>query len=165
MGPEKDAAASSAGKSYNRFRVPIPAEGVRMLTRLLFACSLSAAILCAQISPPVRSWTEAEKLEAQLDSHPDDVNLRVQLLRYYTSQGMGAQSAGRVKPLRRKHVVWFIEHHPEQSVLSESAAAMDLSGYAAADPEGFDECSAAWQKALGAPKPMFDTFANAVAFY
>jgi len=136
-----------------------------MLTRLLLVCSLSAAILCAQNPPPIRSWTDAEKLEAELDSHPDDVNIRVQLLRYYTQQGMSRQPPSQVKALRRKHILWLIQHHPENSVLGENSALMDIAGYPSADPEGFAECSAAWQKALAAPKPLFDTFANAIAFY
>jgi tetratricopeptide (TPR) repeat protein/peroxiredoxin len=135
-----------------------------MLTRLLLICSFAAAFLCAQSPPPIRSWAEAERLEAQLDSHPDDMDIRVRLLRYYTSQGMSSQPPGQVKALRRKHVLWFIQHHPEQSVLADSGV-MDPAGYPAADPEGFAECSAAWQKALAAPKPLFDTFANAITFY
>ena len=136
-----------------------------MLTRLLLVCSLSAAVLCAQNPPPIRSWADAEKLEAQLDSHADDLTIRAQLLRYYTSQGASRQPPSQVKALRRKHILWFIEHHPEQSVLSDQTGMMDISGYPAANPEGFAECSAAWQKALRAPKPLFDTFANAVSFY
>ena len=136
-----------------------------MLTRLLLVCSLSAAVLCAQNPPPVRSWADAEKLEAELDSHADDMNIRVQLLRYYTQQGASRQPPSQVKALRRKQILWIIEHHPEHSVLGESSGMMDISGYPSADPEGFAECSAAWQKALAAPKPLFDTFANAIAFY
>src|SRR5271157_4227473 len=122
-----------------------------MLTRLLLVCSLSAAILCAQNPPPIRSWAEAEKLEAELDPHADDVNIRVQLLRYYSQQGMSRQPPSQVKPLRRKQLLWFIQHHPEHFVLADYYGMMDPSGYPAADPEGFAECSAAWQKVLGAP--------------
>jgi tetratricopeptide (TPR) repeat protein len=136
-----------------------------MLMRLLLVCSFSVAFLCAQNPPPIRSWAEAEKLEAQLDSHPDDLTIRAQLLRYYTSQGASTQPPGQVQPLRRKHILWFIQHHPEHSELAGTTGMMDPAGYPAADPEGFAECSAAWQKALAAPKPLFDTFANAIAFY
>jgi hypothetical protein len=81
-----------------------------MLKRLLLLCGLSAAILRAQNPPPIHSWSEAESLESDLDSHPDDVNSRLQLLRYYA--GQGSDSAERVKPLRRKQIIWFIEHEP-----------------------------------------------------
>jgi len=79
-----------------------------MLQRLLLLCSLSAAILWAQNPPSIHSWSEAETLESGLDSHPDDVTTRLQLLRYYANQG--SDSTDRVKPLRRKHILWFIEH-------------------------------------------------------
>jgi len=132
-----------------------------MLIRLLFACSLSAVLLCAQNQPPIRSWAEAEKLEATLDSHPDDIDVRVQLLRYYTQQSMSTHPPTEAQPLRRKTLVWFIEHHPEHPDLSNSYGVVDSS----ADADGFAVCSAAWQKALSAPKPLFDTFTNAIAFY
>jgi hypothetical protein len=134
-----------------------------MPSRVLFACAVSAGILCAQPQPPIRSWADADKIEADLQSRPDDLNLRVQLLRYYTQQS--AQSAGRVKPLRRKHVLWMVENHPEHSVLSEWVGALDPSGHELADAEGYTACSAAWQKALAAAKPLFDTFGNAIYFY
>ena len=136
-----------------------------MLTRLLLVCSLSAVILCAQNPPPIRSWAEAEKLEAGLDSHPDDLTIREQLLRYYAQQGASRQPPSQVQALRRKHILWFIQHHPEHFVLGQYSGMMAPSGHPSADPEGFAECSAAWQKALAAPKPLFDTFANAIAFY
>ena len=127
-----------------------------MPTRFLVICALSATVLCAQTPAPVRSWAEAERLETELDSHPDDANVRMQLLRYYTQQR--TQSPDRANPLRRKHLVWFIEHQPWQPY---TAGPVDPS----ADPEGFAQCSAAWRKALAAPKPLSATYANAAAFY
>src|ERR1035441_10614634 len=108
-----------------------------MLARILFFCVLSAAILCAQTPAPIGSWAEAERLEAELDSHPDDPNVRTQLLRYYIQQR--TQSPDRANPLLRKHLVWFIEHQPWQPY---SSGPVDPS----TDPEGFAQCSAAWQK-------------------
>ena len=104
-----------------------------MLKRLLLLCSLSAAVLWAQNPPAVHSWSEAESLESDLDSHPDDVNSRLQLLRYYA--GQGSDSAERVKPLRRKQIIWFIEHEPWHNELSGWTAALDRS----VDPDGFDQ--------------------------
>src|SRR5271157_1861107 len=103
-----------------------------MPTRFLLTCALSATILWAQTPAPVHSWAAAERLEAELDSHPDDANVRAQLLVYYTQQR--SESPGRANPLRRKHLVWFIEHQPWQSY---SAGPVDPS----ADPEGFAQTS------------------------
>jgi tetratricopeptide (TPR) repeat protein len=134
-----------------------------MLTRFVASCILAAGVLCAQDLPSIGAWSDAEKLEADLDSQPDNVSIRLNLLRYYTSQAI--QFPERVKPLRRHHIVWFIEHRPEHSVLSEWASAIDKSGYSFADPEGFAEAGAAWQKALSAEKIPADVFANAATFY
>jgi tetratricopeptide (TPR) repeat protein len=129
-----------------------------MIQRLVLLCSLSAAILWAQNPAPIRSWSEAETLESNLDSHPGDVDTRLQLLRYYAPQG--SDSTNRVKPLRRKHILWFIEHEPWHNELSGWTAAIDRS----VDPEGFDQANDAWRKALAVPKPLFDTYANAADF-
>jgi len=128
------------------------------MKRWLFLCALSAATVCAQNLPPIRSWADAESLETRLDARPDDSNARVALLRYYQQSTEGAD---RVTPLRRKHIVWLIEHQPWQSELGGAAGDIDPVG----DPEGFAQASAAWQKALAAPRPLFDTYAHAVEFY
>jgi hypothetical protein len=39
-----------------------------MPSRVLFACAVSAAILCAQPQPPIRFWADADKIEADLQS-------------------------------------------------------------------------------------------------
>jgi thiol-disulfide isomerase/thioredoxin len=127
-----------------------------MPTRVLLICALFATVLCAQTPAPVRSWAEAEKLEAELNSHPDDANVRMELLRYYTQQRI--QFPGRANLLSRKHIVWFIEHQPWQTY---SDGPVDPHE----DPEGFAQCSAAWRKALAAPKPLFAVYANAAWFY
>src|SRR5664279_173689 len=97
-----------------------------MLNRFLLLSALFAAIIAAQDPAPIRSWSDTEKLEATLESHPDDLAPRIQLLRYYTSQGTA--SPDRAKPLRRKHIVWMIEHRPDHVVLSESSGTIDRSG-------------------------------------
>jgi hypothetical protein len=67
-----------------------------MPTRVLCLGVLAAALF-AQPTPPLRSWAEAEKLESDLASRTDDVDGRVQLLRFYQ-----AQQADRARPLRNK---------------------------------------------------------------
>ena len=119
---------------------------------------LSAAMLNAQ-NPPPRSWAEADKLETELQSQPDDVDLHQRLLVYYTSQR--ADSSGRAVPLRRKEILWFIGHHPEHPDLSSYTGSLEE----ATDPYGFRQCRAAWEEALAAPKPLFGTFSNAIFFF
>jgi tetratricopeptide (TPR) repeat protein/alkyl hydroperoxide reductase subunit AhpC len=129
----------------------------------LLLCALSATILYAQPLPPIRSSDEARQMETDLERHPDDVTARVQLLRYYRQQV--TPSPDYAKPLLQKQMLWLIEHHPENSVLSEFGDSLDASGGQLTDAQGFAAWDAAWQKALAAPKPLFDTLANAAAFY
>src|SRR5690242_11632077 len=102
---------------------------------LALAC---AALAAAQSTDPLRmSAADAERIEEQVKSNPDDLNLRSVLLRYYFRAG--ANYAERFKPLRRDHIVWLIEHHPEAMVLSESAGTLDRSGHALADWDAYAE--------------------------
>ena len=62
--------------------------------------------------------------------------------------------------MHRKHALWMIEHHPENSVL-RYAGVIDPK----TDAEGFAAASAAWQKVLNAKKPLFDAYGNAAMFW
>lgn len=136
-----------------------------MLLRLLLALALSAPVLSGQTASSVpRTSADAEKLEAELDARPDDASVRLLLIRYYFYQAAG-QSADRIKPLRRKHILWMIEHRPDHPVFSETTVTLDSSGHTLADPEGHAAADAAWRKHFADGKPRADTFANAASFY
>ncbi|MDR3700114.1 MAG: tetratricopeptide repeat protein [Candidatus Sulfopaludibacter sp.] len=127
------------------------------MPRLLIA-SLFALTTYAQTSaPPPRTSADADQLEAESIAHPDDVSIHERLIRYYFQN----QPADRVKPLRRKHIVWMIEHHPENLVLSRTASSLDQSS----DPETYTAADGAWRKALSASPILADTYANAAVFY
>jgi tetratricopeptide (TPR) repeat protein/thiol-disulfide isomerase/thioredoxin len=134
-----------------------------MLPRLLCAILLSAPLLVAQPVAPPRTLADAGKLEAQLETRPDDLLTRALLLRFYF-QGT-AMSAERAKPLRRKHILWLIEHRPEAYPLSESAATLDKSGHPLADPEAYTEADGLWRKQFSGGKPAADVYSNAIYFY
>ncbi len=135
-----------------------------MYRRLLIFLALFAAIAGAQTPAPIANWDSAATAESELAIHPENLTVRGQLIQFYFTQSLLTQSRDRAKPLRRQHVLWMIESHPENRALAGQAGAMESSGNAA-DPEGYAACSAAWQKALSAPKPLFDAFTNAIAFY
>ena len=124
----------------------------------LLTALLAAVILSAQ-TQPIRSWADADKQAADLNNHPDDTTGRANLLRYYFSQ-IG-QSSDRVKPLRRPHILWFVENHPDHPILSDSAGVIEKTD----DPDGFAQAEAEWKKAIAVEKPLADTFANAIVFY
>ena len=134
-----------------------------MLPGLLLAILLSAPLLTAQPSTPPRTPADAGKLEAQLAANPDDLPTRGMLLRFYFQAA--PMPAERVKPLRRKHILWLIEHQPDARVLSESAATLDKSGHALADPEAYAEADVLWRKLFSTGKPAADVYANAINFY
>jgi hypothetical protein len=56
-------------------------ERIRMPTRVLLICALFTAVLCAQTPAPVRSWAEAERLEAAKTGHPIFPRFSVLILR------------------------------------------------------------------------------------
>jgi hypothetical protein len=99
------------------------------MRRLLFG--LAACALLSGQTP------NAEKLEEQIKSNPEDVGARSNLLRYYLRAG--TSYAERFKPLRRVQIVWLIEHHPDAPVLADPAGAIDPAGSALADWDGYAE--------------------------
>jgi hypothetical protein len=134
-----------------------------MLPRLLLAILLSAPLLAAQPSTPPRTLADVENLEAQLETRPDDLATRNMLLRFYFQ---GTMTAERAKPLRRKHILWLIEHRPEAYVLSESVATLDKTGHPLADPEAYAEADGLWRKQFSRDSPAAaDVSANATNFY
>jgi tetratricopeptide (TPR) repeat protein len=135
-----------------------------MLLRLAFALLLSASFLTAQPLTTLRTPADAEKLEEQLDARPDDLITRGILLRFYSQDS--SIGADRAKPLRRKHILWLIEHKPDAGLLSQPAAALQKSGSPLADPEAFAEADVLWRKHFwDSNPPAADTYANAINFY
>jgi hypothetical protein len=135
-----------------------------MLSRLAFALLLSASLLTAQPLTTLRTPADAEKLEEQLDARPDDLITRGILLRFYSQDASIA--ADRAKPLRRKHILWLIEHKPDAGLLAQSAAALQKSGSPLADPDAYAEADALWRKQFaGSNPPSADAYANAINFY
>lgn len=127
------------------------------MSRLLLACLFALTTYAQTSAPPPRTSADAEKLEAQSDAHPDDVSIHERLVRYYFQ----TQPAGSIKPLRRKHLVWMIEHHPENLALNRTASSLDSSS----DPETYTAADAAWRKTLSGSAILADTYANAAVFY
>src|SRR5262249_52273238 len=141
-----------------------PRVGGPMLPRLLLAFTFTGVLLApAQTAaPPSLTPAEAETLEATSDSAPNDLDVRVRLLRYYLRAG--TSDAARVRPLRRKHIVWLVEHRPTAAILGEAAGTIERTGQALADPDGYAAAEAAWRKHFAGDAPGAAVFANAIAF-
>ncbi len=111
-----------------------------MLLRLVFALLLSASFLTAQPFTTPRTPADAEKLEEQLDARPDDLITRGILLRFYSQDSsIGAE---RAKPLRRKHILWLIEHKPDAGLLGQPAATLEKERLPAGRSRGI--CRSGW---------------------
>src|SRR5664280_767297 len=137
--------------------------GACMLSRLLLAILLSAPLLTAQGVTMPQTPADAEKLEAQLETKPDDVLTRSMLLRFYSQAN--SIPAQRAMPLRRKHILWLIEHRPEEWALSDSGM-LDIGGTPLSDPEAYAAADALWRKQFsGSKPPLADVYVNAVNFY
>ncbi len=136
-----------------------------MLARSLVACALMGEMFAPAQTPPAPGLTPADaaRIETRLESDPDDPAARTNLLRYYFRAG--ASDAERVRPLRRKHIVWMIERHPDAPVLAESAGTIDPAGHALADSAGYADAATAWRKHFSAKAPAPPVFGNAINFF
>jgi thiol-disulfide isomerase/thioredoxin/tetratricopeptide (TPR) repeat protein len=106
---------------------------------------------------------ETARLEAILAAKPDDPSARMRLLSLYMLEGQ--TQAERVKPLRRKHILWMVENRPADQLLRMQFGALDESGHALADKEGYALAAAAWKKHLAGDPPPAGVYANAIHFF
>ena len=82
---------------------------------------------------------QADELEKALEANPQDVEVRRQLITYY-SQSRTVAWDKKVPGLRR-HALWLIEHHPEHDVTPPALSPQY-------DPEGFAAAKNLWQRHL-----------------
>jgi tetratricopeptide (TPR) repeat protein/peroxiredoxin len=132
-----------------------------MLYRCLVALGLFAALLSGQIP---RTEADAQALEAKLETNPADLATRTSLMYFYGRSRPSSMSAEKARPLRRKHIVWMIQNHPENGTLSDVSGVIDKSGNSMADPEGWADADVAWKQAV-ANTPSVEVFSNAIVFY
>jgi peroxiredoxin/tetratricopeptide (TPR) repeat protein len=116
-----------------------------------FAALLFSGVLGAQTTAPgLPTADEAARLEAALESKPDDVPARTRLMTYYRFRDPNGEA-------RVKHLVWFIEHRPEDPILQTSAA---IEG------DAFSKIAEAWKKRLAGEGPLAAmAYANATQFF
>jgi Gram-negative bacterial TonB protein C-terminal len=93
------------------------------------------------------SATDAEKLETQLKTNPDDEEARVQLLSYYAAPPAGVDLST-VKATRAKHILWLIENDPKDGLglfqVATGVYRLHCAGDDLADPDAFRLASTAW---------------------
>jgi hypothetical protein len=127
-----------------------------MRMRQILPWALAAVLYSQTPAPAPRTMADAEKREAELEKSPDDVSTRLQLMTFYRTQ----QSSDSAKKARSGHVVWMIEHRPENMVLSQPAGTIDPS-----DNASVAVCDTAWRKQIAAGALSADALANAAGFF
>jgi tetratricopeptide (TPR) repeat protein len=91
------------------------------------------------------SEAAAEALEASLSANPDEIAARIKLLGFYSrGAAMGLYGRDATIEARRRHILWFIAHHPESEAADLSEVTIDRAGHGLADAAGYDQASALW---------------------
>jgi tetratricopeptide (TPR) repeat protein len=124
--------------------------------------------LFALAQPPAGrdlSLAEAQRLEDSLQKNPDDTTAHTTLLAYYFRDGLRDMAPEKVKEARRRHILWLIEHHPEDRLAGAPEARFDLVVGSLADPEGYVQAAAAWRKEAAKPEASSAVLTNAAHFF
>ena len=104
------------------------------------------------------SAQQAQELEKELDSSPEDVSTRIKLLPYCWGVRRATDSAGEE---HRKHVFWFIENHPGSRVAGtvEMGISQILQGQA------YESAKQLWLKQVDAFGDNANVLGNASTFF
>jgi hypothetical protein len=130
------------------------------------------------VIPEPHPWNAIQKLghaeiagmELALQENPEDLELRRQLLLFYGPKDF------RVRPpsiddqevivaARRRHILWMIEHHPDDPFLATSPALIfPMPMDPLHDAEGYAQAKALWLEHLDQAKPGPTLLSNAATF-
>ena len=99
---------------------------------------------------------KVRELEADLIKKPADMDVRLNLIGYYSANAKTAEERLRY----RNHVLWVLENHPEHPATGESSL-RDLPD----DPEGNGRILAIWQSHLGSRPDDLALLKNAERFF
>ena len=103
--------------------------------------SLTQAVRAGRTLTPA----QAAGFEEQLKVSPDDMRARVSLLGYYFATAARVEGVEVAKAARRRHILWVIEHAPDDPVAMLSEMTIDPAGHSLADPEGYAAAKALWK--------------------
>ena len=127
------------------------------------AWGLLATVLAAQT--PAGLPAPIARLEAEVARNPDHAQARADvLLRYAALTNATGAAMDQVIEARRRHILWFIGHHPESPVLSGFFATLDPQG-PPADPQGYAEAARLWKQLAARPDIAPAVHANAAFFF
>jgi tetratricopeptide (TPR) repeat protein len=119
--------------------------------------------LLASIVAVAQAPQEIERLEKVVAARPNDVPPRVQLLNALANRGV-AIPPERVRELRRQHILWLIEHHPEAADIYATPQLLLPPKGRLADAAGSAEAVALWKELVARPDVKAEVVANAAIY-
>lgn len=108
-----------------------------------------------------QSAPEIERQIQKIAAHPEAVPDRVALLNALANRSVGLPTE-KVRELRRVHILWLIEHHPEAANIFEQPQLLLPSRGRLADPAGSAEAAGLWQEQAKKTNPA--VIANAAIY-
>jgi TonB family protein len=129
---------------------------MRFLSSALLFALLGRACL-AQAPQPNSGLTpeRAGEMEAKLQINPEDLSARADLLRFY--------SLTKSPENYTRHVIWFIENHPEYPAIDHDGHLLRQGG-PLNTPGEYEEAKAAWERQLAKPHDSGAILLNAANF-
>jgi len=144
--------------------------GIGYLLCGVTALAIGIGVGCGQIDSATTSHIDltmegwklspeaAAGLEARLEMEPQDIASRIKLLGYYSKKRYEDSTA---RERHANHMLWLIEHQPEEEVLG-SAGEMDPGSV----PEAYVQAKALWRQHLeGTHKENPQVLRNAAGFF
>ena len=106
---------------------------------------------------------EIDRQEQKIAAHPDSVPERVALLNLLINRNVSLP-AEKVREMRRVHILWLIEHHPDANNIFEQPQSLLAPRGRLADPAGSAEAAGLWQGLAKEPGAKPAVIANAAIY-
>jgi Flp pilus assembly protein TadD len=111
------------------------------------------------------SAQQVKALEVRLENTPDDLPARARLLGYYFATAIKVAGPEATRAARRRHILWVIEHHPENDITTLSEFTIDRAGHALADAEGYGQARTLWLDQIRQRNDDVRVLLHAAAFF
>ncbi len=120
------------------------------------------AFLLTAIAAAAQTPADIERAEKKIADHPDSIPDRVAFLSSLINRNL-VLSGDKIRELRRRHILWLIEHHPEATNFAEPALLLPDHGRLA-DPAGSAEAVGLWKALAADPNAKPAVIANAAIY-
>jgi tetratricopeptide (TPR) repeat protein len=111
------------------------------------------------------SAQQVKELEGRLTNTPDDLPARARLLGYYFATAIRVAGPEATRAARRRHILWVIEHHPENDITMLSEFTIDPAGHSLADAEGYGQARTLWLGQIDRRKGDVRVLLHAARFF